>query len=307
MGCKRADDDGLYDFIDCLVFICHVEFVDEFDNIVSYLHTQSPEAFQTMLDAGMNVNASTLFGQNALFSTKSRLKFEQLIDAGVDVFKADRRCGNTVMHCITDFDAMIALIDHLRGLGGTALEDMLGKKNKNGETALHVHVYECRAKIVNELVKAGADVHARNDPPVLCERLLEECLQNGIIAEGLDNNNIKAIVQTFAYAPNGHQLRPIASLLLCHAGRTPLHKAPCATIAKILLDGGASPHALDAFGMTPIENAQARFRLASAWKRMGWACNPTGFMDFEKLQAVLHDAAAVTMNPHAKVFRPGMA
>ncbi len=123
--------------------------------------------------------------------------------------------------------------------------DRIGRYIYAGDTALHIAAAAYQTKIVNDLLAAGADVHARN-------RRGQEALHVGACGSPgsrswnplAQSATITRLVEAGA-DPN----------VLDKSGVSPLHKAirtRCAAAVRTLLDLGADPAGPNKNGSTPM-------------------------------------------------------
>jgi hypothetical protein len=123
--------------------------------------------------------------------------------------------------------------------------DRIGRYIYAGDTALHIAAAAYQAKIVNDLLAVGADVHARN------------------------RRGQEALHRASCGSPGSHIWNPTAQAatitrlveagadpnVLDKSGVSPLHKAirtRCASAVRTLLDLGADPAGANKNGSTPM-------------------------------------------------------
>jgi len=123
------------------------------------VYQENPEALRLLLGAGASVNTANDLGVTPLWiaaSNASTAMISALLEAGGNPNLAPATGGTPLMLASRQGD--VASVKALIGRGATvnAVEEA------NGQTALMWAVAEQRAAVVDLLVQAGADVHARS-------------------------------------------------------------------------------------------------------------------------------------------------
>ncbi|XP_059489715.1 uncharacterized protein LOC132204878 [Neocloeon triangulifer] len=112
-----------------------------------------------LLSKGADVNARDNNNDTPLFYAASFSKemFRLLVDSGADLSAVDRN-GDDILH-IECFNGQLENIQYLLCIDGVSV----GKKGKNGKTALHNAASRGHIAVAEFLLSKGADVNARDD------------------------------------------------------------------------------------------------------------------------------------------------
>jgi ankyrin repeat protein len=191
---------------------------------------------RTLLDAGMDVNASAADGMTPLWKALYRRSSDEmmalLLDKGADVALAERELGRSPLHWAASENRspLVALLLDK----GAKIEAL----DKAGDTALHCAAYDGATDSATLLLNKGADVNARGKQQ---RTPLFKAIEHGHtdVAALLINRNADVNVKD-------------------SNGKTPLSETGWfgrAAIAALLLDKGAMVNAKDVWENTPLKRA----------------------------------------------------
>lgn len=146
----------------------------------------NPSACQLLINAGENLNAENMSGNTALHAASNEETVRVLLLSGADI-EARNSHGYTPLHIYTK-----NLIDSCIEFAITKGADVKSRNNTNS-SILHA---ASNVKIINALILAGADVHAKDDDgytplhlramngnPLACEVLIDAGAEINVIAK----------------------------------------------------------------------------------------------------------------------------
>ena len=200
---------------------------------------EATEVAAVLIDAGANVNASSITGWTVLHAVAvdgqteiARLLINNGADVNVKIKRDPGKIEFTPLHCAAD-GGRLEIAKLLLGNGAD-----INAKDAAGQTPLHVAMWGEERKFFAGLVKLmidnGADVNAR-------DRNGRTPLHDATVR---DSRAVKLLLDSGADVNNKDE-----------DGCTPLHRAAfggCTGVARLLIDKGADVNARDKDNRTPL-------------------------------------------------------
>ena len=254
------------------------------------VYGNNPEAVDLLIRSGADVNAANDYGVTPLSlscANGNSAVVQMLLDAGADPNRA-KETGETPLMTCSSAGALEAVKTLL-----AQSADVNAKENEEDQTALMWAAVEKHPQVVQELIKHGADVHARSmlipepEPYIINMPENETVLGTNypktvrfaeisggftalhFTAQQGDVESARILLQAGADVNSPHQEHGSPLVITIASG----HK----DLALFLLENGADPNIADAWGIAPLHYALHKGVLIlnnfkpSVTDRFGWA------------------------------------
>ncbi|KAJ8668006.1 hypothetical protein QAD02_009669 [Eretmocerus hayati] len=304
---------------------------------LSRKNESSHQIIQLLLNSKASIHVRSKAGLTALIYAVSfgdAKLLEQLLKAGGDAKVITTGKKQTCLHFVfsTDEDADRAKIISILLKAGTPLD---GRDGINNQIPLHYAVTAGDVRSVEQLIRAGADIHTVDKNGMTCLHLafrpvkkeLEDrihgivrlLLKAGSKIEANDKDgktplvhavilgNAKCIQQLIRSGANAKVTDNEGLSILHHAVRSPMFVNECFDVIPLLLEAGTSLESRDQNGLTPLTFAAAHgcTQLVEALIESGADVNATDLEDRTVLHHVLDNdlSHSVSVETKRKIIR----